>query len=190
MAFLGQDGFVWAIGVVEDRFDPEKLGRVRVRWHGYHTEDKEKILTKDLPWAQVMQSVGNSAMAGVGDAPVSLVEGTWVVGFFRDPDSLQDPVVIGTMPGMNTTTALAANAQQPWGQNRGSYETFSQPQSYDDGNKTIEGSETNYKDFQFITESSMIIKDDDSAKYYNFQNKPEISSKGYGICEKLKWEVK
>ena len=68
MAFLGQDGFVWAIGVVEDRFDPEKLGRVRVRWLGYHTEEKEKILTKDLPWAQVMQSVGNSAMAGVGDA--------------------------------------------------------------------------------------------------------------------------
>ena len=48
MAFLGQDGFVWAIGVVEDRFDPEKLGRVRVRWLGYHTEDKSKILTKDL----------------------------------------------------------------------------------------------------------------------------------------------
>ena len=149
MAFLGQDGFVWAIGVVEDRFDPEKLGRVRVRWLGYHTEEKEKILTKDLPWAQVMQSVGGSAMAGVGDAPVSLVEGTWVVGFFRDPDSLQDPVVIGTMPGMNTTTALAGSGTQPWGQGRGKYDTFSQPQSYDDGNKTIEGSETNYKDFQF-----------------------------------------
>ena len=149
MAFLGQDGFVWAIGVVEDRFDPEKLGRVRVRWLGYHTEEKEKILTKDLPWAQVMQSVGNNAMAGVGDAPVSLVEGTWVVGFFRDPDSLQDPVVIGTMPGMNTTTALAANAEQPWGQSRGEYKTFSQSQSYDDSNKTIEGSETEYKDFQF-----------------------------------------
>ena len=112
MAFLGQDGFVWAIGVVEDRFDPEKLGRVRVRWLGYHTEEKEKILTKDLPWAQVMQSVGGSAMAGVGDAPVSLVEGTWVVGFFRDPDSLQDPVVIGTMPGMNTTTALAGSGTE------------------------------------------------------------------------------
>jgi hypothetical protein len=27
MAFSGQDGFVWGIGVVEDRFDPEKLGR-------------------------------------------------------------------------------------------------------------------------------------------------------------------
>ena len=46
MAFMGQDGFVWAIGVIEDRFDPEKLGRVRVRWLGYHTEEKEKILKK------------------------------------------------------------------------------------------------------------------------------------------------
>ena len=45
MAFLGQDGFVWAIGVVEDRFDPEKQGRVRVRWLGYHTDEKAKILT-------------------------------------------------------------------------------------------------------------------------------------------------
>ena len=45
MAFLGQDGFVWAIGVVEDRFDPEKQGRVRVRWLGYHTDEKARILT-------------------------------------------------------------------------------------------------------------------------------------------------
>ena len=150
MAFLGQDGFVWAIGVVEDRFDPEKLGRVRVRWLGYHTEEKEKILTKDLPWAQVMQSVGGNSMAGVGDAPVNLVEGSWVVGFFRDPDSLQDPVVIGTMPGMNTTTALTGdkNAGKAWGQSRGRYRTYSQPQNYGD-NKTIEGSETQYSDFEF-----------------------------------------
>ena len=131
MAFTGRDGFIWAIGVVEDRFDPEKLGRVRVRWLGYHTEDKEKILTKDLPWAQVMQSVGGNSMAGVGDAPVNLVEGTWVVGFFRDPDSLQDPIVIGTMPGMNTTTALASSDSRKWGRSRGQYKTFNQPQSYD-----------------------------------------------------------
>ena len=145
---MGQDGFVWAIGVVEDRFDPEKLGRVRVRWLGYHTEDKEKILTKDLPWAQVMQSVGGSSMAGVGEAPVNLVEGTWVVGFFRDPGSLQDPIVIGTMPGMNTTTAEAGTSSKKWSQNRGLYKTFNQPQSYDEGNKTVPGTETTYKDFE------------------------------------------
>ena len=28
---IGLDGFVWFIGVVEDRNDPTKLGRVKVR---------------------------------------------------------------------------------------------------------------------------------------------------------------
>ena len=37
--FMGQDGFVWFIGVVEDRNDPSKLGRVKVRCLGFHTED-------------------------------------------------------------------------------------------------------------------------------------------------------
>ena len=29
--------FVWWLGIVEDIQDPEKLGRARVRIHGYHT---------------------------------------------------------------------------------------------------------------------------------------------------------
>ena len=37
--FMGEDGFVWFTGVVEDRNDPDALGRVRVRCLGYHTED-------------------------------------------------------------------------------------------------------------------------------------------------------
>ena len=41
--FMGLDGFVWFTGVVEDRNDPAKLGRVRVRCLGFHTEDKNKI---------------------------------------------------------------------------------------------------------------------------------------------------
>ena len=28
--FMGQDGFIWFTGVVEDRNDPDSLGRVRV----------------------------------------------------------------------------------------------------------------------------------------------------------------
>ena len=31
--FMGMDGFVWFTGVVEDRNDPSKLGRVKVRCH-------------------------------------------------------------------------------------------------------------------------------------------------------------
>ena len=41
--FMGRDGFIWFAGVVEDRNDPLKLGRCRVRCLGYHTEDKECI---------------------------------------------------------------------------------------------------------------------------------------------------
>ena len=32
--FMGMDGFIWFTGVVEDRNDPSKLGRVRVRCVG------------------------------------------------------------------------------------------------------------------------------------------------------------
>ena len=46
--FMGMDGFVWFVGVVEDRNDPSKLGRVRVRCLGYHTADKTLIPTEDF----------------------------------------------------------------------------------------------------------------------------------------------
>ena len=98
--FQGQDGFVWFTGVVEDRKDPTKLGRVRVRCVGYHTDDKVKIPTEDLPWAWVMQNIHTPSMAGWGETPGFMVEGTWVVGFFRDADELQEPIVIGTLPGI------------------------------------------------------------------------------------------
>ena len=104
MAFLGADGFHWGIGVVEDRFDPEQLGRVRVRWLGIHDESKEKILTKDLPWSTVMQPATATAMSGVG-VSTAVVEGSWVCGFAKDPGTLQDWIVMGLLPGDNTTTA-------------------------------------------------------------------------------------
>ena len=98
--FLGRDGFIWFTGVVEDRQDPDKLGRVRVRCVGYHTDDKNKIPTEDLPWSWVMLPTTTSSMNGLGQTPPFIVEGSWVVGFFRDPDQLQEPIVMGTLPGM------------------------------------------------------------------------------------------
>ena len=99
--FMGQDGFVWFVGVVEDRDDPDKLGRVRVRCLGYHTEDLDKIPTKTLPWAEVMHPITNPSMNGMGNTPPFMVEGTWVVGFFKDALFKQEPVIIGTLPGYN-----------------------------------------------------------------------------------------
>ena len=36
--FMGLGGFLWFSGVVEDRQDPLKVGRLRVRILGQHTD--------------------------------------------------------------------------------------------------------------------------------------------------------
>ena len=97
--FMGLDGFIWFTGVVEDRNDPAKLGRVRVRCLGFHTEDRSEIPTEDLPWAHVMHTIHDPSMQGMGTTPSFLVEGTWVVGWFRDAVEKQQPIVMGTLPG-------------------------------------------------------------------------------------------
>ena len=99
--FMGQDGFSWFIGVVEDRADPKKAGRVRVRCLGYHSAKTEDIPTADLPWASIMMPVTAGGNSGIGVSSHFLLEGTWVVGFFRDP-AKQEPVIMGALPGVNT----------------------------------------------------------------------------------------
>ncbi len=99
--YMGQDGFNWFIGVVEDRADPEKAGRVRVRCLGFHSADIQMIPKDDLPWASVMMPVTAGGNSGIGFSPHFLIEGTWVVGFFRDP-AKQEPVIMGALPGFNS----------------------------------------------------------------------------------------
>ena len=101
--YMGRDGFIWFIGVVEDRNDPLELGRVRVRCLGYHSENLSEIPTSSLPWAHVMHPTTDPAMHGMGKTPSFLVEGGWVCGFFRDSGENQQPVVIGTLPGIPET---------------------------------------------------------------------------------------
>lgn len=91
--------FEWWFGVVEDRKDPEKLGRYRVRIVGYHTKEKGDIPTEDLPWAMVIQPITSAAISGIGMTPTGILEGTWVMGFFRDGRNAQEPVILGTLAG-------------------------------------------------------------------------------------------
>ena len=98
--FMGKDGFTWFVGVVEDRNDPQKLGRLRVRCLGYHTEDLTKLPTSDLPWAHVMNPITSATVSGVGQTPLGCVEGTWVVGWFTDGSDAQQPMIMGTLPGV------------------------------------------------------------------------------------------
>ena len=117
--FMGRDGFHWFVGVVEDRNDPSALGRVRVRCLGYHTADLTDLPTTDLPWAHVMHPVTDPCMHGMGNTPSFLVEGSYVVGFFRDPEK-QQLVIMGTLPGV---PAEPADPSKGFNDPRGQYST-------------------------------------------------------------------
>jgi len=98
--FVDSIKFVWWQGVVEDRNDPLQLGRCRVRILGFHPQERAAVATEQLPWAFPLQDITSAAMSGIGHAPVGPVEGTWVIGFFRDGENAQEPVIMGTIGGI------------------------------------------------------------------------------------------
>ena len=91
--FAGLNGFVWWIGVVEDRKDPLKLGRCRVRIVGWHSDNTLDAPTETLPWAQAIMPLNN---------PMTFTpkESDMVVGFFLDGENAQHPVMMGVLPGI------------------------------------------------------------------------------------------
>jgi hypothetical protein len=96
--FMGRE-FIWWVGVVEDRNDPLFLGRVKIRCLGWHTKDKSRMPTSSLPWAMPMQPTTSAAQTQVGQTPLGLVEGSWVLGFFQDGEEAQYPIVLGSLGG-------------------------------------------------------------------------------------------
>lgn len=95
---LGREGFVWFIGSVEDRDDPEMLGRVRVRVYGYHG-DAVEAPTSTLPWAPLMLPAISSSSNDVGISPTGIQVGSTVFGFFFDGNEMQMPVVMAALAG-------------------------------------------------------------------------------------------
>lgn len=103
--FMGQDGFIWWIGVVEDNNDPLLIGRARVRIFGYHPKAQRNdaysdtannlLATADLPWAVPILPLNMSNAYG----KINL--GEWVFGFFLDGEAAQEPVILGYMPSAN-----------------------------------------------------------------------------------------
>jgi hypothetical protein len=94
--FLGQAGFTWWLGVVENRNDPLNVGRCQVRIFGWHTDNLQLIPSKDLPWAHPVWPINDSATSKTPK------EGDYIVGFFYDGESGQFPAYFGVIPGIPT----------------------------------------------------------------------------------------
>lgn len=115
--FAGKNGFTWWIGVVENRQDPLKLGRCKVRCVGWHADDKMRLPTDALPWATPAYPVNNTNTY----APK---EGDMVFGFFVDGENAQEPVMLGAFPNI---PLKASNIQEAYNDPRTEQELIDAP---------------------------------------------------------------
>ena len=102
---IGIKNPLWFIGVVENRNDPRKEGRVQVRAFGVHGTNRE-VETVDLPWAM--------CIAGNYDPnyPIPPLN-SWVFGFFLDGRDAQQPMILGLIP--TQMTSLVDPETNGWG---------------------------------------------------------------------------
>ena len=101
--FAGKGGFIWWVGFVEDRMDPLKLGRLKIRCVGWDADNKMQLPTDALPWAQVAFPVNNVN-------PYVPREGDMVLGFFADGEGAQQRIVFGQFPSIPLKEANAEEA--------------------------------------------------------------------------------
>jgi hypothetical protein len=91
------------LGICEDNnSDPLKIGRIKVRVFGKHTEirsgeeDNKSLPTARLPWATPCFPINSQSIDGIGDFQVP-ANGSVVMVVFLDADE-QHPVYFGTLP--------------------------------------------------------------------------------------------
>lgn len=146
-------------GVVVNRDDPLKAGRVQVRIYGIH-DDKTNVPDKSLPWVYPEMHVGSASLNHTGVSPTGVLVGSTVGGYFADKD-MNVPVYTGTKP--------RSVIQDPQGNQR------SQPDSPDKKNdlppnargvqKTGAEKETNFgKDHIYAIKSSHPKKAQDATE--------------------------
>ena len=105
----------WFVGDVVSLGDPLQVGRIRVRIHGVHSNDKVDIPDEDLPWAQVVASISEGGTNGLGN-PLGIQVGALVFGIFFDGKNSQLPLIFGSIPkleGDNETPSVNALARGP-----------------------------------------------------------------------------
>lgn len=98
------NNFIWWYGVVINTAnDPLQLGRAQVRILGAHGPNIEDT---DLPWASVIVPTTEGGVSGIGQNP-QLKPGARVIGFFLDGQLKQNPIIWGSVPGIEGKIGLS-----------------------------------------------------------------------------------
>ena len=84
------------VGVIENSHDDLKIGMYKVRIIGLHDPNTNITPMEDLPWAHAVVPLSQGHTTSIAR------EGEWVVGYFLDPDTLQYPIIVGILPGIQS----------------------------------------------------------------------------------------
>ena len=132
----------WFVGLVIDIDDPLKLDRVKVRIQGIHTHDTTLIPNSDLPWAQVAIPVTEGGSSGIG-ANASIKPRAQVFGFFLDGKNSQLPLVLGSIPKIETYANQSGDADN-------SYPSFNNKSGSGNIDLDLDGNSNIEKAFNFF----------------------------------------
>ena len=103
--FAGKDGFYWWMGQVETEDGVKNSNRYKVRIVGQHVKSCTAVPVSDLPWAVVMLPVTSPSSEGNSNySPAKLQKGDWVVGFFMDGATGQQPIIMGSLQKVTNST--------------------------------------------------------------------------------------
>lgn len=88
------------VGVIENAYDPLKIGMYKVRIIGLHSPNVEEVPVDNLPWAHAVVPLSTGNTTSIAR------EGEWVVGYFLDPETLHYPIIVGILPGIQSTSVI------------------------------------------------------------------------------------
>lgn len=88
------------VGIIENAHDPLNIGMYKVRIIGLHSPNIEESPVDNLPWAHAVVPLSTGNTTSIAR------EGEWVVGYFLDPDTLQYPIIVGILPGIQSTSVI------------------------------------------------------------------------------------
>ena len=101
--YMGKRWVLSGEGVVEDRMIHFILVDVELEYWVAILKIKSRCHRVGHIFGPIQFNQSPLAQTGVGISPTGPVEGTWVVGFYRDGEIAQEPVFFGTLGGIPTT---------------------------------------------------------------------------------------